>query len=156
MRLSLLSLALALALATPASAQVVQVPSLGEQAAARALAAAEAEARRNGWNVSIAVVDHAGVLLAFKRMDGASALSVDVSQGKARTAARFRRATKAMEELVAQRTSFLALDDVWAIEGGLPVMVNGRAVGAVGVSGVTSQQDAQVAAAGVAAIATTP
>ena len=146
------SLALLLLAARPAVAQLLQLQTVGEQAAAKALAAAEAEARRNNWSVSIAVVDHAGVLLAFKRMDGAPTLSVEISQGKARTAARFRRPTKAMEELVAQRPPFLAIEGVYAIEGGVPVMANGRVVGAIGVSGVTSQQDAQIAAAGAAAV----
>jgi glc operon protein GlcG len=153
----LLAAAIAFALAAaPARAQLVQVPSIGEQAAQKALAAAEAEARRNGWSVSIAVVDHAGVLLAFKRMDGASSASVDLSQGKARTAVRFRRPSKAVEELVAQRPPFLALDGVVALEGAVPVMANGKVVGAVGVSGATSPQDAQVATAGVNAVTTTP
>ncbi|MFL5579398.1 MAG: GlcG/HbpS family heme-binding protein [Gemmatimonadaceae bacterium] len=151
-RLFAAALASLLLASRPAAAQLLEVPTVGEQAAVKALAAAEAEARRNSWSVSIAVVDHAGVLLAFKRMDGASAASADLSQGKARTAVRFRRPSKAVEELVAQRPPFLALDGVVAIEGAVPVMANGRVVGAVGVSGATSQQDAQVAAAGAAAV----
>jgi glc operon protein GlcG len=135
---------------TRVGAQVVSHPVLSAEAVKKALAAAEAEARRNGWNVSIAVVDPAGTLLGFARMDDASAASVEVSQAKARSAARFRRATKAFEETVAGgRTAIMTLPGVVAVEGGVPLLVDGKVVAAVGVSGATSAQDAQVATAGV-------
>jgi len=122
-------------------------------AAQKAVAAAESEARRNSWNVSIAVVDVAGELLAFVRMDGAPYSSVDIARLKARSAARFRRPTKALEEaLAAGRMAILGLEGAVPIEGGVPITVNGQVVGAVGVSGVTSVQDAQVATAGVGAV----
>ena len=122
-------------------------------AATRAVTAAESEARRNNWNVSIAVVDAAGELVSFLRMDGASPSSVDVAPAKARTAARFRRPTRAMEEAVAGgRTVLLSFPGATPVEGGVPIIVNGQVVGAVGVSGVTSAQDAQVAQAGAGAV----
>jgi glc operon protein GlcG len=152
---SLVALALLGAAAPlPAAAQLVEAKVLGRAAAGQALAAAEAEARRNGWNVSIAVVDGAGSLVAFLRMDDASPASVDLSQGKARTAARFRRPSKALEETIAGgRVAFTAVEGITPIEGGVPIVVDGKVVGAVGVSGVTSQQDAVVATAGANAVA---
>lgn len=144
------------ALLTPdrAGGQLRDSRVLTSAAATKAVAAAETEARRNNWNVSIAVVDAAGELVAFLRMDGASPSSVDIAPAKARTAARFRRPTKAMEEAVAGgRTVLLSFPDVTPVEGGVPIVVNGQVVGAVGVSGVTSPQDAQVAQAGASAVA---
>jgi uncharacterized protein GlcG (DUF336 family) len=120
--------------------------------AQRALAAAAAEARKQGWAVSIAVVDPAGELVGFLRLDGAPPSSVDVSRGKARTAARFRRPTRGLDSaLTAGRLAILGLDAT-PVEGGVPIVVNGEVVGAVGVSGVSSAQDAQVAQAGAAAV----
>jgi len=139
------------ALAAPRlRAQVVSQPVLSAEGVRKALAAAEAEAHRNGWNVSIAVVDPAGTLLGFAKMDEASAASVDVSQAKARSAGRFRRATKVFEDGVAGgRAAIMSLPGVVAVEGGVPLLVDGKVVAAVGVSGATSPQDGQVAAAGV-------
>jgi glc operon protein GlcG len=117
------------------------------------LTAAEAEAMKNKWTVAIAVVDESGHLIAFHKVDETQVGSIDIAIGKARTAARMKRPTKALEDAVAGgRTVMLALDGVVPLEGGVPVMVDGRVIGAVGVSGVTSQQDAQVAAAGAAAL----
>lgn len=116
-------------------------------------AAAEAEARRNNWNVAIAVVDAYGELVFFLKMDDVQQQSVDIAQGKARTAARMRRPTKALDDAVAGgRTVLLAVDGVLPLEGGVPIIVGGLAIGAVGVSGVTSAQDAQVASAGIRAV----
>lgn len=115
--------------------------------------AAEAEAVRNNWTVSIAIVDGHGELLAFRRLDGASLASVDISRGKARTAARMRRPTKALEDAVAGgRLALVTVAGLTMLQGGLPISVDGVVIGAVGVSGVTSQQDEQVAAAGIAAL----
>lgn len=115
--------------------------------------AAEAEAARNGWNVSIAVVDEQGTLLAFRRMDGASYISVEIAQGKARTAALFRRPTKTISDQLAEgRLALLSLDGVTALQGGLPILYSGVVIGGIGVSGVTSEQDELVAAAGIAAL----
>jgi uncharacterized protein GlcG (DUF336 family) len=142
-----------IALGGVARAQTVPIRDLNGDGARAALTAAIEEARRNQWGVSIAVVDASGALLAFQRLDDSHPASVDLSIGKARTAARFRRPSKAMEDLVAQRQAFLALDGITPIEGGVPIVVEGVVVGAVGVSGVTSQQDAQVAKAGADAVA---
>jgi uncharacterized protein GlcG (DUF336 family) len=126
---------------------------LTAEAARNAIAASEAEARRNGWRVSIAVVDAAGDLVAFQRLDDAPLSSVPVAQEKARTAARFRRPTSAFDStLTAGRSALLALPGMLPVAGGVPIVVAGRVVGAVGVSGVTSQQDAQVAQAGAGAV----
>lgn len=123
------------------------------EAAKTMLAAAEAEARKNHWTMSIAVVDAAGELLAFHRMDDAPFGSIAVSQGKARTAARFRRPTKAFDSTVAAgRVGLMTLDGAVTVEGGVPIVVNGRTLGAVGASGGASAQDAQVARAGVEAL----
>jgi uncharacterized protein GlcG (DUF336 family) len=112
-----------------------------------------AEARQQKWAVSIAVVDAAGELVAFLRMDGAPFSSIDVSRAKARTAARFRRPTRALDSaLTAGRLAILGLEGATPVEGGVPIVVGGEVVGAVGVSGVTSAQDAQVAQAGVRAV----
>lgn len=137
-----------------ASAQMRESRVLSIQASRTILAAAESEAQRNGWNVSIAVVDAAGDLVAFVRMDGASPASTEISRAKARTAARFKRPTKALEDAVAAgRTVLLSFEGITPVEGGVPIVVDGEVVGAVGVSGVTSAQDAQVAQAGVAGVA---
>jgi uncharacterized protein GlcG (DUF336 family) len=148
-----LALLLATALAAQVQAQVRPVRSVALEGAQRAIAAASAEARQRGWAVSIAVVDPAGELVAFVRLDGAPYSSVDISRSKARTAARFRRPTKSLDSsLTAGRLAILGFDGVTPVEGGVPIVIDGEYIGAVGVSGVTSAQDAQVAAAGVAAV----
>lgn len=136
-----------------AEGQLVETVRVGADGARMVLDAAQAEARRNGWSVSIAVVDPAGQLVAFARGDDAHHASIDLALGKARTAARFRRPSKEMEDRLATRPAFLAVEGIVPIEGGIPILVDGKVVGAIGVSGVTSQQDAQIAAAGAAAIA---
>lgn len=144
---------LALFVSSPARAQLLQTQTLSLQAARTMAAAAEAEARENNWNVAIAIVDAAGELILFHRLDQTQPASLDIAIGKARTAARFRRPTKVLEDAVAGgRTVLLAVDDVVPLEGGLPIVVDGRVIGAVGVSGVTSQQDAQVAQAAIDAL----
>lgn len=151
----LLACGIVLLVAAPAPlrAQVRVSRAVASEGAERALAAAVAEARRQGWAVSIAIVDPAGELVAFLRMDGAPQASVDVARAKARTAARFRRPTRAFDStLTAGRLAILGLGDVTPVEGGVPIVINGEVVGAVGVSGVTSAQDAQVARAGAAAV----
>ena len=136
-----------------AAAQLRATKVLSLDAARAALDAAQAEARKQGWAVSIMVVDAAGEPVAFGRMDGAPYSSVNVSRDKARSAARFRRPTKALSDAIAEgRTGILALDGAIPVEGGVPIVVDGQVVGAVGVSGVTSQQDAQVAQAGASAV----
>lgn len=139
--------------AAPALAQLRPARVLSAEAARNAVQAAEAHARQNGWAVSIAVVDASGELVAFLRMDGASPASVDISRGKARTAARLRRPTRAIEDAVAGgRSVMMTIEGVVALEGGVPIVIEGVVIGAVGVSGVTSVQDGQVAQAGVEAV----
>src|SRR5438067_4802805 len=111
-------------------------------------AAGEVEARKNGWKVAIAIVDAGGGLILFHKLDETQPGSIAVAQGKARTAALFKRPTKAMEDAIASgKLAFLAIDEVVPIQGGLPVVVEEKVIGAVGVSGVTSAQDEQVAQA---------
>jgi glc operon protein GlcG len=117
------------------------------------MAAAEAEAKKNNWNVAIAIVDAAGNLLMFHKLDDTQTGSIAVAMGKARTAAAFKRPTKAMEEMISGgRSVFLALEGLTPIQGGLPIMVDGQLLGGVGVSGVQSSQDEQVAQAAVEAL----
>ena len=123
------------------------------EAAKTMMAAGEAEARKNGWNVAIAIVDANGSLIMFHKLDETQHGSVAVSQGKARTAANFKRPTKALEEMIAGgKTAFLAVDGVVPLQGGVPVVVEGKVIGAIGVSGVMSAQDEQVALAALAAL----
>ena len=118
------------------------------------LSAAEAEAAKNNWIVSIAVVDDGGNLLGMIRRDGAAPVSAHICQAKARTAALGRRDTKGYEDMInGGRTAFLSAPVIdGMLEGGLPVMKDGECLGAVGVSGVKSTEDAQIAKAGIAAL----
>jgi glc operon protein GlcG len=120
----------------------------------RMAAAAEALALANGWNVTIAIVDDGGHLLWLQRLDNAAPVSAQIAPAKARTAALGRRETKGYEDMINQgRTSFLSVPGIEALlEGGVPVMIDGHCLGAVGVSGVKSGEDAQIAAAAVGAL----
>ena len=149
----------ALLLSTAALVTQAQVQSYGPNItlaqAKTVLAAAEAEAAKQNFTVAIAVVDTAGNLVAFSKADNTQIASVNVSQGKAYTAVGFKRPTKALQDTLAAggvglRT--LTLEGVVAAEGGVPLVLNGQIVGAIGVSGMTSEQDGVVAAAGVAAL----
>lgn len=123
-------------------------------AAKQIAAAAEAEARKNNWNVVIAILDDGGNLVFLQRMDEVQIASIEVAQAKARSAIGFKRPSKSFEDAVAQgRQGILRLPQALPIEGGIPLSAEGRIIGAIGVSGVTSQQDGQIAAAGVAAAA---
>ena len=117
-------------------------------------AAAEAEAVNNQWVVTIAIVDDGGHLLWLQRLDGAAPISSHIAPAKARTAALGRRESRLYEEMINQgRMSFLSAPLLEGmLEGGVPVMVNGQCVGAIGVSGVKSNEDAQIARAGIAAL----
>ncbi|VFU09668.1 GlcG/HbpS family heme-binding protein [Methylocella tundrae] len=113
-------------------------------------AAAEAEALKNNWNVTISIVDDGGNLIYLQRLDDAGIGSVAVSQEKARTAFLFKRSTKSIEEVVAGgRAVMLTLPGATPIQGGLPLLNEGRVVGAIGISGVQSSEDEQIARAGV-------
>jgi glc operon protein GlcG len=117
------------------------------------LAAARKEAQANGWAVSIAVTDDGGHLLGFERLDGCAPIGAYIAIEKARTSALGRRESKGYEEMVnGGRTAFVTAPLLTSLEGGVPVIVNGETIGAVGVSGVKADQDAQVAKAGVSAI----
>jgi glc operon protein GlcG len=120
----------------------------------RMAAAAEAEALANGWAVSIAIVDDGGHLLWQVRLDGAAPISAHIAPSKARTAAVGRRESRLYEEMINQgRVSFLSAPTLEGLlEGGVPIVVDGHCVGAIGVSGVKSTEDAQVAKAGIAAL----
>jgi glc operon protein GlcG len=117
-------------------------------------AAAEAEALANSWAVTIAIVDDGGHLLHLQRLDGAAPLTSHIGPAKAHTAAMGRRETKVYEDIINNgRTAFLTAPFVEGLlEGGVPIVVDGHVVGAVGVSGVKSDQDAQIAKAGIAAL----
>jgi len=116
------------------------------------LAACEAEAERNNWAVAISIVDDGGFLLGFARMDGAPAISAEVSLGKARTSAMTRRPSKVFEDRVKERPGFVTFPAGTLIQGGVPIMHQNECVGAIGVSGVQSHEDEQVATAGVNAL----
>lgn len=143
--------------AAPALAQVL-VPygaPIGLEPARRAIAAASAEARKNNWAMAIAVVDTGGALVSFDRMDNTQTGSIKVAIQKAQSAAAFRRPTKIFEETLASGGGglrILGLPGAIPIEGGVPIVLDGKIVGAIGASGGTAQQDGQIAAAGLAAL----
>jgi glc operon protein GlcG len=120
----------------------------------RVAAAAEAEATSNQWAVTIAIVDDGGHLLWLQRLDGAAPLSAHIAPAKARTSALGRRESSVYEDMIKSgRTAFLSVPEIEGLlEGGVPIMVDGQCLGAVGVSGVKSSEDAQIAKAGIAAL----
>jgi uncharacterized protein GlcG (DUF336 family) len=140
----------------PAPAPAVRPPygaplTLGQ---ARAIAAAaEGEARRNGWRMAVAIVEPTGDLVLFERLDDTQYGSITIAQAKARAAALYRRATKEFADAVQSGTGqgMLTAPGAIALAGGLPIVIDGKIVGAVGVSGGTSDQDAQAATAGLTA-----
>ena len=130
-------------------------PSITADQAKAVVAPAVAEARKNQWTMAIAVVDTAGDLVYFEKMDNTQVGSVDVSIAKARSAARFKRPTKAFQDALAaggEGWRILSLEGAVPVEGGLPLIVGGKIVGAIGASGGTSQQDGLTAAAGAASL----
>ena len=137
-----------------ASAQLADKKVLTLEGAKKIAAAAEAEARKNNWNVVIAVVDDGGHLLYLQRIDGTQTGSIEVAIQKARTAQAFKRPTKVFEDAIAGgRNALIALHGALPLEGGLPIMVGGQLVGAIGVSGVKSTEDGQIAKAGAESLA---
>ena len=133
----------------------MKTKSVLEQSDIKAIAAAaEAEALKNNWAVTIAIVDDGGHLLHLQRLDGAAPISAHIAPAKANTAAMGQRESKVYEDIInGGRTSFLSAPYIQGmLEGGLPILKDGQCVGAVGVSGVKSTEDAQVARAGIAAI----
>lgn len=126
---------------------------LSQNEVARILQAARSEAQQQGWAVAIAVVDDGGHPLALERLDGCAPIGAYIATEKARSAAIGRRETKGYEDMVnGGRSAFLSAPLITSLEGGVPILVEGQVVGAVGVSGVKAEQDAQVAKAGIAAL----
>jgi len=125
---------------------------LGADDASKIVAAAKLEAQKNNWNVSIAVVDEGGFLIHLERLDGAPVQSATIAASKAWTAAATRTATKALEDIVKDRPAVTTFPGRVPVQGGLPIMYEGECVGAVGVSGVKSHEDEQIAAAGLRAL----
>jgi glc operon protein GlcG len=128
-------------------------PSLTLADVKKMLAACEAEAAKNNWAVAISIVDDGGFLLGFERMDGAPIISAEVSLGKARTSAMTRRPSKFFEDRVKDRPAFITFPAGLLIQGAVPVMHQNECVGAIGVSGVQSHEDEQIAQAGANSLA---
>ncbi|MDE1184481.1 heme-binding protein [Paraburkholderia sp.] len=128
-------------------------PALTDDDVKTMAAAAEAYAVDNQWKVTIAIFDDGGHLLHLHRMDGTAPISVDMACGKGRTAVLGRRDSKIYEDIIKNgRAAFLSAPVLLMVEGGVPVVVDGEVIGAIGVSGVKSEQDSAVARAGIAAL----
>ncbi|HEY3918380.1 MAG TPA: heme-binding protein [Stellaceae bacterium] len=127
-------------------------PTLTADDAQKMMAACVAEAQKNSWRVAIAIVDDAGQLWQLQRLEGAGRVTANVALGKARTAAMMGRPSKMMEDRIKERPAFLLFPDILPIQGGVPILSGGECVGAIGVSGVQSHEDEQVANAGIAAL----
>jgi glc operon protein GlcG len=145
---------LALSLAQSLYAQLAAKKTLTLEAARKIAAAAEAEARKNNWTVVIAIVDDGSNLLYLERMDGTQLGSIEIAQFKARSAVKFKRPTKDFGDRLKSGESYLLkVPDLAPFEGGVPIMLGTECIGGIGVSGMTSQQDGVVAAAGLAVAA---
>ena len=157
----MLMLYLALFVAVTVNAQSPQTPPPAPPAygtpitlerAKKVLAGAEAEAKKNNWNVVISIVDTGGQLVAMSRLDNTQFGSVEVAREKAYSSVAFRRPTKVFQDLIGKggdNLRLLGLSGASMLEGGIPIVVDGKIIGGVGVSGVTSAQDAQIAQAGI-------
>lgn len=144
-----LLLGMSLFAAQPATRQVLTL-----EIAKQIAGAATAEAAANKWTVVVAILDEGGNLMYLERMDDTQIASIQVAQEKARSAVGFKRPTKVFEDAVAGgRNAILTLPGALPVEGGVPLMLNGRVAGAIGISGATSQQDGQVAKVGADALA---
>ena len=147
-RATLVAAMLTLAFSMAQSAELASRKALTLEVAKQLAQAAEAEAAKNQWTMVIAVVDEGGNLLFLERMDETQIGSIDVAMRKAQSAIKFKRPTKVFEDAVAGgRTAIVTLPGALPIEGGLPITVDGRIIGAIGLSGGTSQQDGQIARA---------
>jgi uncharacterized protein GlcG (DUF336 family) len=148
------ALALALLAAIPARAQTTPPPygpPIGIEGARAVMAAAESEAAKNNWAVVISIIDSGGNIVMLHRHNDVQLSSIEISQGKAKTALMFKRPSKVLDDAISSGGAglrFLALKDIVPLEGGLPIVADGKIVGAIGVSGVLSSQDSQVARAG--------
>ena len=152
-----LTLAIAISAHTAARAQTIEKKALNLEGAKKVIAAATAEAKsKNAPGGAIAVVDEGGNLIAVERLDNTFAAGANISIGKARTAALFKHPTKFFEEVINKgRTAMTTLNDFTPLQGGIPIIVDGQIIGAVGVSGAaTAQQDEELAIAGANALAT--
>ena len=130
-------------------------PAITYDQASKAMAAATAEARKNAWSVVIAIIDSGGHLVMLHRLDNTQYGSIDIAKGKAVTAVNFKRPSKALEDAVAGGGAGLRLlrvDGLTPLEGGIPIVMDGKIIGGIGVSGMLSSQDAQVARAGADAL----
>ena len=162
--LSLVVVTVSLCASVPISAQQPVAPPppqvpygapISLEQAKKVIAGAEAEAKKNSWNVVIAVLDSGGHLVMLQRLDGAQLGSIEVAKEKAYSAVLYRRPTKIFQDLVGQggaNLRLLRLSGASVLEGGIPIIADGKLIGAVGVSGVTSEQDAQIATAGAEAL----
>ena len=154
--LSLVAATALLFVATSASAQAPAPygPAITLEQAKKVMAGAEAEANKNKWPVVIAILDSGGQLVMLHRLDNAQWGSVEIAKEKARSSVALRRPTKALQDLVSQGGANLRLLNIGysVLEGGIPIIVDGKIIGSVGVSGVTSQQDAQIGQAGIDAL----
>ncbi|MGE5835762.1 MAG: GlcG/HbpS family heme-binding protein [Acidobacteriota bacterium] len=152
-RNAMIALSVFLLATSAGSSQLSTKRTLTLEAARKVAAAAEAEARKNNWSVAVAVVDDGGQLVLFQRLDGTKLVAIDIAVRKARTAVYFQSETRALEEEVTKgRTALLPIDGFMPLEGGVPLIVDGQVIGAIGVSGVTGEQDAQCAQAGAKAL----
>lgn len=152
------ALGLALLVTAPNTSRAQDAPAYGPQitldVARKVAAAAEVEAKKNTWRMAIAIVDNHGTLVYYQMLDDTQTGSANIAVEKARTAAMFRRPTKAFEDNVAGgRAAILGLPGVTPVEGGVPIIVGGKQIGAIGVSGASSAQDGIVAKAGADAVA---
>jgi len=155
----LVSLVVSMAVALTAGAAGAQAPPeygapITNEQAKKVMAGAEAEAVKNKWPVVITILDSGGNIMMVQRLDNAQFGSVDISRDKAKSAVALRRPTKAFQDLIAQGGANLRLLNIGysVLEGGIPIIVGGKVIGGIGVSGVTSQQDAQIAQAGIDAL----
>ena len=148
----------AMAFALTAAAQQGPLPygaPISLEMAKKAAAGAAAEARKNGWFMAIAVTEPSGDLVYFEKMDNTQFGSINIALGKARTAAKFKRPSKVFQDLLAKGDNFtylLGLEGAMPVQGGLPIVMDGKIVGAIGLSGATGDQDSQCAAAGLEAL----
>jgi len=147
--------ALAMLIAAPARAQTTPPPygpPIGIENARKIMTAAEGEAAKNNWAVVIVIIDSGGHIVMLHRRDDVQLSSIEISQGKAKTALMFKRPSKVLDDAISGGGAglrFLALKDIVPLEGGMPIVMDGKIVGAIGVSGVLSAQDAQIARAGI-------
>ena len=147
--------ALVLLAASPALSQTAPPPygpPIGIEDARKVMSAAEGEAVKNKWAVVISIIDSGGNIVMLHRRDDVQLSSIEIAQGKAKTALMFKRPSKVLDDAISSGgpgLRFLALKDIVPLEGGLPIVADGKIVGAIGVSGVLSSQDAQIARAGV-------